>query len=107
MTIWLTKQTLLLQKASFVDFQSYENYIPTFQLFMQSIVKEANIFLNENGSDTFVWDGLVWLPGNWNWKVKVRNPHVQEILELLVILLLSFILINMFYLFVKQCCYLW
>ncbi|XP_013986678.1 uncharacterized protein isoform X3 [Salmo salar] len=51
-------------KASFVDFQSYENYIPTFQLFMQSIVKEANIFLNENGSDTFVWDGLVWLPAS-------------------------------------------
>ncbi|XP_038871846.1 NACHT, LRR and PYD domains-containing protein 1b allele 2-like isoform X2 [Salvelinus namaycush] len=51
-------------KASFVDFQSYENYIPTFQLFMQSIVKEANIFLNENGSDKFVWDGLVWLPAS-------------------------------------------
>ncbi|XP_064821393.1 uncharacterized protein LOC135539438 isoform X2 [Oncorhynchus masou masou] len=51
-------------KASFVDFQSYENYIPTFQLFMQSIVKEANIFLNENGSDEFVWDGLVWLPAS-------------------------------------------
>ncbi|XP_029538137.2 uncharacterized protein LOC115142655 isoform X4 [Oncorhynchus nerka] len=51
-------------KASFVHFQSYENYIPTFQLFMQSIVKEANIFLNENGSDEFIWDGLVWLPAS-------------------------------------------
>uniref|UniRef100_A0A4W5R4A3 Caspase recruitment domain family, member 8 n=1 Tax=Hucho hucho TaxID=62062 RepID=A0A4W5R4A3_9TELE len=51
-------------KASFVDFQSYENYIPTFQLFMQSIVKEANISLKENGSETLVWDGLVWLPAS-------------------------------------------
>ncbi|CAB1344211.1 unnamed protein product [Coregonus sp. 'balchen'] len=48
--------------AEFVDFESYENYIPTFQLFIQTVVEEVNLLLKENGGVVSVWDRLVWLP---------------------------------------------
>ncbi|CAB1344233.1 unnamed protein product, partial [Coregonus sp. 'balchen'] len=48
--------------AEFVDFESYENYIPTFQLFLQTVVEQVNLLLKENGGVVSVWDRLVWLP---------------------------------------------
>ncbi|XP_029596121.1 uncharacterized protein LOC115178876 isoform X1 [Salmo trutta] len=46
--------------ATFVD--SYENYVPTFQLFIKPFVEEVNLLLEENKADKLVWNGLVWLP---------------------------------------------
>ncbi|XP_071031332.1 NACHT, LRR and PYD domains-containing protein 3-like [Oncorhynchus clarkii lewisi] len=46
--------------AKFVD--SYENYVPTFQLFIKPVVEEVNLLLEENKADKLVWNGLVWLP---------------------------------------------
>uniref|UniRef100_A0A4W5LFD5 FIIND domain-containing protein n=1 Tax=Hucho hucho TaxID=62062 RepID=A0A4W5LFD5_9TELE len=48
--------------AAFMDFQSYENYFPTFQLFLLTVVKELDLVLKENGSTENEWNGLVWLP---------------------------------------------
>ncbi|CAB1319043.1 unnamed protein product [Coregonus sp. 'balchen'] len=48
--------------AAFVDFESYENYIPTFQLFLQTVVEQVDLLLKENGGAESVWDRLVWLP---------------------------------------------
>ncbi|XP_038842477.1 uncharacterized protein LOC120041685 [Salvelinus namaycush] len=46
--------------AKFVD--SYENYVPTFQLFIKPVVEEVNLLLEENKADKLVWNGLIWLP---------------------------------------------
>ncbi|KAK6301011.1 hypothetical protein J4Q44_G00291090 [Coregonus suidteri] len=59
----LTDEYLIKPKdAEFVDFESYENYIPTFQLFIQTVVEQVNLLLKENGGVVSVWDRLVWLP---------------------------------------------
>uniref|UniRef100_A0A4W5JYJ1 CARD domain-containing protein n=1 Tax=Hucho hucho TaxID=62062 RepID=A0A4W5JYJ1_9TELE len=47
---------------TFVDFESYENYIPTFQLFLQTVVKQVDLLLKEHDGAESVWDRLVWLP---------------------------------------------
>ncbi|CAB1344221.1 unnamed protein product, partial [Coregonus sp. 'balchen'] len=49
--------------AAFVDFQSDENYFSTFQLFLETIVKEVELLLKEKEGDELVWNRLVWLPG--------------------------------------------
>ncbi|XP_045549648.1 caspase recruitment domain-containing protein 8 isoform X2 [Salmo salar] len=48
--------------AAFVDFESYENYIPTFQLFLQTVVEQVDLLLKEKDGAESVWDRLVWLP---------------------------------------------
>ncbi|XP_029596126.1 uncharacterized protein LOC115178877 isoform X2 [Salmo trutta] len=48
--------------AEYMDFQSYENYFPKFQLFLLTVVKEFDLFLKTNGSTENEWNGLVWLP---------------------------------------------
>ncbi|XP_064872280.1 uncharacterized protein LOC115124226 isoform X2 [Oncorhynchus nerka] len=48
--------------AEFLDFQSYENYFPTFQLFLLTVVKEFDLLLKENGSTENQWERHVWLP---------------------------------------------
>nr|XP_029509466.1 adhesive plaque matrix protein-like isoform X2 [Oncorhynchus nerka] len=50
------------QTAEFLDFQSYENYFPTFQLFLLTVVKEFDLLLKENGSTENQWERRVWLP---------------------------------------------
>ncbi|XP_064813178.1 uncharacterized protein LOC135528191 [Oncorhynchus masou masou] len=50
--------------AEFMDFESYENYFPTFQLFIQTVVEQVNLLLKDNGGEESVWERLVWLPGN-------------------------------------------
>uniref|UniRef100_A0A4W5K2D9 CARD domain-containing protein n=1 Tax=Hucho hucho TaxID=62062 RepID=A0A4W5K2D9_9TELE len=52
--------------AAFVDFESYENYIPTFQLFLQTVVKQVDLLLKEHDGAESVWDRLVWLPETAN-----------------------------------------
>ncbi|XP_014039681.2 uncharacterized protein [Salmo salar] len=59
----LTDEYLIQPKdAEFVDFESYENYFPTFQLFIQTVVVEVNLLLKENGGEESVWYRHVWLP---------------------------------------------
>ncbi|XP_021449046.1 NACHT, LRR and PYD domains-containing protein 1b allele 3-like [Oncorhynchus mykiss] len=48
--------------AEFLDFQSYENYFPTFQLFLLTVVKEFDLLLKENGCTENQWERRVWLP---------------------------------------------
>ncbi|XP_071246163.1 uncharacterized protein [Salvelinus alpinus] len=48
--------------AEFMDFQSYENYFPTFQLFLLTVVKEFDLLVKENGSTEHEWERRVWLP---------------------------------------------
>ncbi|CAB1344223.1 unnamed protein product [Coregonus sp. 'balchen'] len=48
--------------AEFVVFQSDENYSNTFQLFLETVVKEFDLLLKEKGSTENVWNRLVWLP---------------------------------------------
>ncbi|CAB1344222.1 unnamed protein product, partial [Coregonus sp. 'balchen'] len=48
--------------AAFVDFQSDENYSNTFQLFLETIIKEVELLLKEKEGDELVWNRLVWLP---------------------------------------------
>ncbi|KAM9492117.1 uncharacterized protein ACWYII_004092 isoform 2-T2 [Salvelinus alpinus] len=50
--------------AEFVDFESYENYFPTFQLFIQTVVEQVNILLKDNGGEESVWERLIWLPAS-------------------------------------------
>ncbi|KAM9492114.1 uncharacterized protein ACWYII_004091 isoform 3-T3 [Salvelinus alpinus] len=53
------------KEAEFVKFDSYENYYyPTFQLFLQTIVKEVDLLLKEKEGDELVWKRLVWLPAS-------------------------------------------
>ena len=65
----------LFQPAKFVD--SYENYVPTFQLFIKPVVEEVNLLLEENKADKLVWNGLVWLPGNRNSKLKFNQMNLD------------------------------
>ncbi|XP_031672217.1 uncharacterized protein LOC109887373 isoform X5 [Oncorhynchus kisutch] len=61
----LTDEYLIQPKdAEFVDFESYENYFPTFQLFIQTVVEQVNLLLKDNGGEESVWDRLVWLPAS-------------------------------------------
>ncbi|XP_052382093.1 NACHT, LRR and PYD domains-containing protein 1b allele 3-like [Oncorhynchus keta] len=58
----LTDEYLIQPKdAEFVDFESYENYFPTFQLFIQTVVEQVNLLLKDNGGEESVWERLVWL----------------------------------------------
>ncbi|KAM9492155.1 uncharacterized protein ACWYII_004110 isoform 2-T6 [Salvelinus alpinus] len=52
------------EKAEFVDYDSYTNYMPTFQLRLKTVVEEVNLLLKEHGSpeNESVWDRLVSLP---------------------------------------------
>lgn len=50
---------ILHQDAAFVDFESYENYIPTFQLFLQTVVEQVDLLMKENDGAESVWDRLV------------------------------------------------
>ncbi|XP_064872275.1 caspase recruitment domain-containing protein 8-like isoform X1 [Oncorhynchus nerka] len=53
------------KEAEFVKCDSYENYYyPTFQLFLQTIVKEVDLLLKEKEGDELVWNRLVWLPAS-------------------------------------------
>ncbi|XP_052357848.1 caspase recruitment domain-containing protein 8-like [Oncorhynchus keta] len=61
----LTDEYLIQPKdAEFVDFESYENYFPTFQLFIQTVVEQVTLFLKDNGGEESVWERLVWLPAS-------------------------------------------
>ncbi|XP_041753327.1 uncharacterized protein LOC121581957 isoform X4 [Coregonus clupeaformis] len=62
--------------AAFVDFESYENYIPTFQLFLQTVVEQVDLLLKENGGAESVWDRLVWLPDGHLFSVTVSPTEV-------------------------------
>uniref|UniRef100_A0A4W5PLC7 NACHT domain-containing protein n=1 Tax=Hucho hucho TaxID=62062 RepID=A0A4W5PLC7_9TELE len=52
------------KKAEFVDYDSYTNYMPTFQLCLKTVVEEVNLRLKEHGGpeNEGVWDRLVSLP---------------------------------------------
>jgi hypothetical protein len=63
----LTNTLSFYQDAEFVDFESYENYFPTFQLFIQTVVEQVNLLLKDNGGQESVLERLVWLPGNTKW----------------------------------------
>ncbi|XP_055762374.1 uncharacterized protein LOC129839125 [Salvelinus fontinalis] len=54
------------EKAEFVDYDSYTNYMPTFQLRLKTVVEEVNLLLKEHGSpeNESVWDRLVSLPAS-------------------------------------------
>ncbi|XP_052384483.1 NACHT, LRR and PYD domains-containing protein 1b allele 5-like [Oncorhynchus keta] len=54
------------QEAEFVDYDSYTNYMPTFQLYLKTVVEEVDLLLEEHGGpeNERVWDRLVSLPGN-------------------------------------------
>uniref|UniRef100_A0A4W5QY46 FIIND domain-containing protein n=1 Tax=Hucho hucho TaxID=62062 RepID=A0A4W5QY46_9TELE len=54
------------KKAEFVDYDSYTNYMPTFQLCLKTVVEEVNLLLKEHEGpeNERVWDRLVSLPGN-------------------------------------------
>ncbi|CAB1344227.1 unnamed protein product, partial [Coregonus sp. 'balchen'] len=72
-----TDSCFVFQTAEFVDFQSYENYFSTFQLFLKTVVKEFDLLLKEKGSTENVWNGLVWLPGNGNVELNSNEGVVQ------------------------------
>ena len=55
----------LFQKAEFVTFDSYDNYIPTFRLLFRTFVEEVNVLLKEMGASEHVWEDLVWLSGSF------------------------------------------
>ncbi|XP_064815390.1 uncharacterized protein LOC135531181 isoform X2 [Oncorhynchus masou masou] len=52
------------KKAEFVDYDSYTNYMPTFQLRLKTVVEEVNLLLKEHGGpeNESIWDRLVSLP---------------------------------------------
>ncbi|CDR18360.1 unnamed protein product [Oncorhynchus mykiss] len=54
------------EEAEFVDYDSYTNYMPTFQLRLKTVVEEVYLLLEEHGGpeNERVWDRLVSLPGN-------------------------------------------
>ncbi|XP_052384492.1 uncharacterized protein LOC127932559 isoform X4 [Oncorhynchus keta] len=54
------------EEAEFVDYDSYTNYIPTFQLYLQTVIKKVNLLLEEHGGpeNERVWDRLVSLPAS-------------------------------------------
>ncbi|XP_062309901.1 NACHT, LRR and PYD domains-containing protein 1b allele 2-like [Osmerus eperlanus] len=56
--------TIKPNKAEFVTFDSYENYIPTFRMLFRTFVEEVNVLLKEIGASEHVWDDLVWLPAS-------------------------------------------
>lgn len=49
-----------------MDYDSYTNYMPTFQLYLQTVIKKVNLLLEEHGGpeNERIWDRLVSLPGN-------------------------------------------
>ena len=65
---------------------SYENY-PTFQLFLQTIVKEVDLLLKEKEGDELVWNRLVWLPGNRHSEIKSDEvrPGAAELVHVVVL----------------------
>ncbi|XP_029595392.1 NACHT, LRR and PYD domains-containing protein 1b allele 3 [Salmo trutta] len=50
------------KKAEFVDYDSYTNYMPTFQLCLKTVVEEVNLLLKEGPKNEIIWDRLVSLP---------------------------------------------
>ncbi|XP_045565953.1 uncharacterized protein isoform X2 [Salmo salar] len=52
------------KEAEFVDYDSYTNYMPTFQLYLQTVIKKVNLLLEEHGGpeNERIWDRLVSLP---------------------------------------------
>ncbi|XP_038817398.1 uncharacterized protein LOC120018332 [Salvelinus namaycush] len=52
------------EEAEFVDYDSYTNYMPTFQLYLQTVIKKVHFLLKEHGGpeNERVWDRLVSLP---------------------------------------------
>ncbi|XP_031667306.1 uncharacterized protein LOC116358963 isoform X6 [Oncorhynchus kisutch] len=52
------------QKAEFVDYDSYTNYLLTFQLRLKTVVEEVDLLLEEHGGpeNERVWNRLVSLP---------------------------------------------
>uniref|UniRef100_A0AAZ3RWW5 FIIND domain-containing protein n=1 Tax=Oncorhynchus tshawytscha TaxID=74940 RepID=A0AAZ3RWW5_ONCTS len=52
------------KEAEFVDYDSYTNYMPTFQLRLKTVVEEVNLLLEEHGGpeNERVWNRLVSLP---------------------------------------------
>ncbi|KAL1005082.1 hypothetical protein UPYG_G00054240 [Umbra pygmaea] len=71
------------KKAEFVKFDSYENYYyPTFQLFLQTVVKEVDLLLTENESHEHVWDGTVWFPATTS-KVTSTGTTIKVSVQLL------------------------
>lgn len=56
--------------------------MPTFQLYLQTVIKKVNLLLEEHGGpeNERIWDRLVSLPGNWN------SKRVGVTIELVVIL---------------------
>nr|XP_029509470.1 uncharacterized protein LOC115124227 [Oncorhynchus nerka] len=52
------------ENAEFVDYDSYTNYMPTFQLRLKTVVEEVNLLLEEHGGpeNERVWNRLVSLP---------------------------------------------
>ncbi|XP_036804805.1 uncharacterized protein LOC110518417 isoform X2 [Oncorhynchus mykiss] len=52
------------ENAEFVDYDSYTNYMPTFQLRLKTVVEEVNLLLEEHGGpeNERIWDRLVSLP---------------------------------------------
>ncbi|XP_055763005.1 NACHT, LRR and PYD domains-containing protein 1b allele 3-like isoform X1 [Salvelinus fontinalis] len=76
------------KEAEFVKFDSYENYYyPTFQLFLQTIVKEVDLLLKEKEGDELVWNRLVWLPGNRHSELKSNQvrPGTAVLLHVVVL----------------------
>ncbi|XP_064857090.1 uncharacterized protein LOC115122706 isoform X5 [Oncorhynchus nerka] len=54
------------KEAEFVDYDSYTNYMPTFQLYLQTVIKKVDLLLKEHGGpeNERVWNRLVSLPAS-------------------------------------------
>ncbi|XP_034150416.1 uncharacterized protein LOC105031601 isoform X2 [Esox lucius] len=62
------------KEAEFLDYESYENYFPTFQLFLQTVVEQVDLLLKENDCVLSVWDRLVWLPASTTENTSTAPP---------------------------------
>ncbi|CAB1344202.1 unnamed protein product [Coregonus sp. 'balchen'] len=54
------------EDAEFVDYDSYTNYMPTFQLDLQTVIKKVNLLLkgHDGPENERVWNRLVLLPAS-------------------------------------------
>ncbi|XP_045065226.1 uncharacterized protein LOC121546313 [Coregonus clupeaformis] len=65
------------KEAEFVDYDSYTNYMPTFQLDLQTVIKKVNLVLKEHDGpeNERVWDRLVLLPASPTEVKSTVTPH--------------------------------
>ncbi|XP_045072217.1 uncharacterized protein LOC123481042 [Coregonus clupeaformis] len=65
------------EDAEFVDYDSYTNYMPTFQLDLQTVIKKVNLLLKEHDGpeNERVWNRLVSLPASPTEVKSTVTPH--------------------------------